>query len=158
MGARAALRHSAAVDVFANDPRPQSVAILLALTLWFTQSTLNLIILERPRPILRRRLLTLVRAFLPRSGGRSAIASVPTLASLGLLSPVPGGAGLHQLSQRSQISSALTQHHEHWGLPRCVGKTLAWHYWSKTNQWPLRKGAYGIIEPHPQRPWSTPPW
>ena len=78
MGARAALRHSAAVDVFANDPRPQSVAILLALTLWFNASTLNLIILERPRPICGEGYSTLVRAFLPRSGGRSAIASVPT--------------------------------------------------------------------------------
>jgi 5-formyltetrahydrofolate cyclo-ligase len=52
--------------------------------------------------------------------------------------------------------STLTQHHEHWGLPRCVGKTMAWHYWSKTHQWPLRKGAYGIIEPHPQSPLVDP--
>jgi 5-formyltetrahydrofolate cyclo-ligase len=52
--------------------------------------------------------------------------------------------------------SPLTQHHEHWGLPRCIGKTMAWHYWSKTIRWPLQKGAYGIIEPHPQSPLVDP--
>ncbi|NJL48268.1 MAG: 5-formyltetrahydrofolate cyclo-ligase [Leptolyngbyaceae cyanobacterium SM2_5_2] len=48
--------------------------------------------------------------------------------------------------------SPLTQHHAHWGLPRCVGKQMHWHYWSAQTQWPLQKGAYGIVEPHPQSP------
>ncbi len=48
--------------------------------------------------------------------------------------------------------SPLTQHHAHWGLPRCVSKQMQWHYWSPQSKWPLRKGAYGITEPHPKSP------
>ncbi len=49
--------------------------------------------------------------------------------------------------------SPLTAHHPHWGLPRCVDKKqLQWHYWSAQSKWPLRQGAYGIIEPHPRSP------
>nr|WP_199311972.1 5-formyltetrahydrofolate cyclo-ligase [Phormidium tenue] len=49
--------------------------------------------------------------------------------------------------------SPLTAHHPHWGLPRCVDKNqLTWHYWSANSRWPLRKGSYGIIEPHPKSP------
>ncbi len=48
--------------------------------------------------------------------------------------------------------SPLTQHHQHWGLPRCVGKQIHWHYWSTQSPWPLTKGTYGIVEPHPRSP------
>ncbi|NJL47234.1 MAG: 5-formyltetrahydrofolate cyclo-ligase [Leptolyngbyaceae cyanobacterium SM2_5_2] len=48
--------------------------------------------------------------------------------------------------------SPLAQHHAAWGLPRCVGKALHWHQWSAQSPWPLQKGAYGILEPHPQSP------
>ncbi|MEY3298190.1 MAG: hypothetical protein RLZZ597_1450 [Cyanobacteriota bacterium] len=48
--------------------------------------------------------------------------------------------------------SPLTQHHSHWGLPRCVDKTLHWHLWTPQGNWPLSKGAYGILEPHPESP------
>lgn len=48
--------------------------------------------------------------------------------------------------------SPLLAVHAHWGLPRCVGKKLAWHYWSAQSSWPLQKGAYGVLEPHPQSP------
>ncbi len=48
--------------------------------------------------------------------------------------------------------SPLTQIHPHWGLPRCVGKNLSWHLWTSQENWPLSKGAYGILEPHPESP------
>ncbi len=48
--------------------------------------------------------------------------------------------------------SPLTQHHNHWGLPRCVGKDLHWHQWTPQGTWPLTKGSYGILEPHPESP------
>ena len=48
--------------------------------------------------------------------------------------------------------SPLTEHHPHWGLPRCVEQVLHWHYWSRQGPWPLQPGAYGILEPHPQSP------
>jgi len=48
--------------------------------------------------------------------------------------------------------SPLTQRHAYWGLPRCVGKDLHWHLWTAQNPWPLTKGAYGILEPHPESP------
>jgi 5-formyltetrahydrofolate cyclo-ligase len=43
-----------------------------------------------------------------------------------------------------------------WGLPRCMGKTLAWHHWSPTQALPLQPGAYGILEPHPDTPTLSP--
>ncbi|MEB3212580.1 MAG: 5-formyltetrahydrofolate cyclo-ligase [Leptolyngbyaceae bacterium] len=40
----------------------------------------------------------------------------------------------------------------HWGMPRCVGKTMEWHRWSPRTGFPLQKGAFGILEPDPQSP------
>ncbi|MEB3288927.1 MAG: 5-formyltetrahydrofolate cyclo-ligase [Leptolyngbya sp.] len=48
--------------------------------------------------------------------------------------------------------SPLTQHHQHWGLPRCVGNDLQWHQWASHGHWPLAKGSYGILEPQPESP------
>jgi 5-formyltetrahydrofolate cyclo-ligase len=48
--------------------------------------------------------------------------------------------------------SPLTAHHTHWGLPRCVGRAIHWHYWSSQSPYPLQKGAYGIIEPPAHAP------
>ncbi|XPM56214.1 MAG: 5-formyltetrahydrofolate cyclo-ligase [Leptolyngbya sp. IPPAS B-1204] len=42
-------------------------------------------------------------------------------------------------------------HDRRWGLPRCVGKSLAWHLWSP-EALPLQTGTYGIPEPHPDSP------
>ncbi|ASC73561.1 5-formyltetrahydrofolate cyclo-ligase [Halomicronema hongdechloris C2206] len=47
--------------------------------------------------------------------------------------------------------SPLFQHQRPLGLPRCVGREMAWHYWSPTSM-PLQRGTYGIPEPHPQLP------
>ena len=43
-----------------------------------------------------------------------------------------------------------------WGLPRCEGKSLLWHRWFPTSQWPLRTGTYGIVEPDPNSPQVEP--
>lgn len=48
--------------------------------------------------------------------------------------------------------SALLYSGRSWGLPRCEGKTLIWHRWFRTSQWPLNPGTYGILEPHPGSP------
>lgn len=41
----------------------------------------------------------------------------------------------------------------YWGLPRCLERNnLAWHYWHPQGDWPLHKGSYGVLEPHPQSP------
>ncbi len=48
--------------------------------------------------------------------------------------------------------SPLTNHHSHWGLPRCLGKQLQWHYWSSQNPYPMQKGGHGIVEPPPSAP------
>ncbi len=37
------------------------------------------------------------------------------------------------------------------GFPRCIRDTLVWHSWKPTHQM-LQKGAYGILEPHPNSP------
>ena len=53
--------------------------------------------------------------------------------------------------------SPLLNQPRHWGLPRCTSKTkLTWHYWNAQSRWPLRKGAYGILEPHEQSPQVDP--
>jgi 5-formyltetrahydrofolate cyclo-ligase len=39
-----------------------------------------------------------------------------------------------------------------WGFPRCVGKDMHWHQWSPHHGLPLQKGAFNILEPHPQSP------
>lgn len=52
--------------------------------------------------------------------------------------------------------SPLTQHHGYWGLPRCVGKTLSWHLWTPQDAGALVRGAYGILEPHPDSPLVDP--
>jgi 5-formyltetrahydrofolate cyclo-ligase len=41
---------------------------------------------------------------------------------------------------------------KHWGLPRCVGKTLAWHQYNPCVPEQLQPGAYGILEPLPTLP------
>ncbi len=42
---------------------------------------------------------------------------------------------------------------KNWGFPRCVGSSLLWHRWSPQEPvWPLQKGAFGILEPHPESP------
>lgn len=43
-----------------------------------------------------------------------------------------------------------------WGLPRCQGKRLSWHYWSARTSPPLQSGAYSIPEPDPRLPLVEP--
>lgn len=44
-----------------------------------------------------------------------------------------------------------------WGLPRCISQNrLSWHYWSPHSKWPLTKGKFGILEPHPDSPQVDP--
>jgi len=42
--------------------------------------------------------------------------------------------------------SALFTDKRKWGFPRCVGKTLSWHFWQVGDR--VEIGAYGITEPH----------
>jgi 5-formyltetrahydrofolate cyclo-ligase len=39
-----------------------------------------------------------------------------------------------------------------WGFPRCVGKSLSWHFVKTFDAKSLETGAYGITEPHPDTP------
>lgn len=41
-----------------------------------------------------------------------------------------------------------------WGFPRCVGKSLHWHYWQPDE--PLQEGTYGILEPRDTAPVCQP--
>ena len=56
--------------------------------------------------------------------------------------------------QEPDLSSLLDIERQ-WGFPRCVGKTLVWHFWLP-DQEPLRLGAYGIPEPDPAAPGVQP--
>ncbi|MGB2924491.1 MAG: 5-formyltetrahydrofolate cyclo-ligase [Limnothrix sp.] len=58
---------------------------------------------------------------------------------------------LSYLSYRNEpdLSSLLTTK-KTWGLPRCVGKKLAWHHYQTGDV--LTSGKYGITEPHPDSP------
>ena len=46
--------------------------------------------------------------------------------------------------------SSLFSHPKNWGLPRCVGKELAWHQYKLGDR--LISGKYNITEPHPDLP------
>jgi 5-formyltetrahydrofolate cyclo-ligase len=41
--------------------------------------------------------------------------------------------------------SGLWHHRKIWGFPRCVGQSLVWHQWQRSQ--PLATGPYGIPEP-----------
>ncbi|MFW6316768.1 MAG: 5-formyltetrahydrofolate cyclo-ligase, partial [Cyanobacteriota bacterium] len=41
-----------------------------------------------------------------------------------------------------------------WGVPRCVGKELRWHFYQPSD--PLEKGKFGIREPKPESPICPP--
>ncbi|MFE1747642.1 5-formyltetrahydrofolate cyclo-ligase [Coleofasciculus sp. H7-2] len=51
--------------------------------------------------------------------------------------------------QEPDLSPLITDRRQ-WGFPRCVGDTLIWHLWKPGES--LQKGAYGILEPHPDAP------
>ncbi|MBD2663192.1 5-formyltetrahydrofolate cyclo-ligase [Richelia sinica FACHB-800] len=51
------------------------------------------------------------------------------------------------LHQEPDLSVLLTNSQKRWGFPRCVDKSLHWHYWQPEE--PLHKGAYDILEPSP---------
>lgn len=58
---------------------------------------------------------------------------------------------LSYLSYRNEPDlAALFETKKSWGLPRCVGKKLAWHRYKKGDR--LISGKYGITEPHPDLP------
>lgn len=50
--------------------------------------------------------------------------------------------------------SSMEGRNKRWGLPRCVGKNLAWHGWSAGE--PLVSGAFGIQEPTQSAPLIDP--
>ncbi len=48
--------------------------------------------------------------------------------------------------QEPDLSSLFHQNfNKNWGFPRCVEKSLIWHRWQPSD--PLKKGAFGILEP-----------
>lgn len=52
--------------------------------------------------------------------------------------------------QEPDLSLLVTNSDKRWGFPRCVGKSLAWHFWQPDDA--INTGAYGIREPHPEAP------
>lgn len=46
--------------------------------------------------------------------------------------------------------SPLMDHRRYWGLPRCSGKDMIWHYWQGSQS--LQPGRFGITEPVPHAP------
>ncbi|NES99560.1 MAG: 5-formyltetrahydrofolate cyclo-ligase [Sphaerospermopsis sp. SIO1G2] len=56
--------------------------------------------------------------------------------------------------QEPDISPLFSNAQRHWGFPRCVGKSLYWHFWNLDDE--LVSGKYGITEPHPDAPMINP--
>jgi 5-formyltetrahydrofolate cyclo-ligase len=52
--------------------------------------------------------------------------------------------------QEPDLSSLFSNSQKHWGFPRCVAKSLVWHYWQPDDV--INIGTYGIYEPHPEAP------
>ena len=58
--------------------------------------------------------------------------------------------------QEPDLSPLFTDTDRRWGFPRCVGDSLSWHIWSPKDTQLLQRGAYGILEPHPNAPTVEP--
>jgi 5-formyltetrahydrofolate cyclo-ligase len=56
--------------------------------------------------------------------------------------------------QEPDLSSLFVNQQYRWGFPRCIGKSLTWHFWQPGH--PLKINTYGICEPDPQAPMITP--
>nr|WP_042490383.1 5-formyltetrahydrofolate cyclo-ligase [Anabaena sp. PCC 7108] len=50
--------------------------------------------------------------------------------------------------QEPDLSLLFTNSEKRWSFPRCVGKSLVWHFWQPDDV--INAGAYGIPEPHPE--------
>ncbi|MBD2627637.1 5-formyltetrahydrofolate cyclo-ligase [Anabaena variabilis FACHB-164] len=50
--------------------------------------------------------------------------------------------------QEPDLSLLFTNSEKRWSFPRCVGKSLVWHFWQPEDV--IHTGAYGIREPHPE--------
>ncbi|MFH7025314.1 MAG: 5-formyltetrahydrofolate cyclo-ligase [Heteroscytonema crispum UTEX LB 1556] len=62
-------------------------------------------------------------------------------------------ANIFQGGQDAHLTKHPTKHHTKiWGFPRCVGKSLSWHFVETFDATSLQTGAYGITEPHPDTP------
>jgi 5-formyltetrahydrofolate cyclo-ligase len=48
------------------------------------------------------------------------------------------------------LSSLFYDSNYRWGFPRCVGKTMSWHFWKPGDS--TNTGAYGITEPNSDAP------
>lgn len=61
---------------------------------------------------------------------------------------------LAYFSTRNEPDLSPLFHHDdrRWGFPRCVEEQMAWHCWSPVAAMPLQRGAFGILEPHPDAP------
>lgn len=52
--------------------------------------------------------------------------------------------------QEPDLSILFTNKDRHWGFPRCVGKSLSWHFWQPGEK--LIQGKFGILEPASDAP------
>jgi 5-formyltetrahydrofolate cyclo-ligase len=52
--------------------------------------------------------------------------------------------------QEPDLSPLFADSQYRWGFPRCIGKSLTWHFYTPLDT--VQIGAYGITEPHPQAP------
>ncbi len=56
--------------------------------------------------------------------------------------------------QEPDLSPLFLNLEKRWGFPRCVEKSLIWHYWQPTD--PLCQGKFGLLEPDPNSPQINP--
>lgn len=56
--------------------------------------------------------------------------------------------------QEPDLSSLFNDSQRRWGFPRCIGKSLSWHFWNCDDE--LISGKYGISEPHPDADMISP--
>lgn len=56
--------------------------------------------------------------------------------------------------QEPDLSRLFTDTSHRWGFPRCVDRSLVWHFWTHKDS--VITGSYGIIEPQLNTPIVTP--
>jgi len=101
--------------------------------------------------------LLLARQSLPKAVWRQKSDRISShLQSSPLLATAQTILAYFSFRQEPDLSPLFTDTRRRWGFPRCVGNTLIWHRWTPKEPYLLQRGAYGILEPHPDAPCLKP--
>ena len=95
---------------------------------------------------LRRQLLKQRQALSPQQWQEKSDRLCDNLQNLPIFQEATTILAYFSFKQEPNLSLLFTDSDRQWAFPRCVDRTLVWHLWQPTDK--LKKGVYGIDEPH----------